>query len=228
MSVDTLTKCGACLGPFSLCRSIFSVGSDGGARRAARQPCPAPKKSPGVVFQGAVWCGSVATLVADPPFTRPALKKCFSSWSLHPPHPGARQPALRPPTPYHQTRDFSGQWSWRQVPPWVWQRRLPLVWVPGLHGPCRAWCGVGSPEKGGSGAFLKSSCRSKSAGSVHVAKGSNWPLPTTPRIGTLAGAHRTSVVSVGHGYPPSVRAIRPGCRVGRQKLNTDRAPPDLF
>ena len=52
VSVDTLTKCGACLGPFSLCRSIFSVGSDGGARRAARQPCPAPKKNvPGWCFR---------------------------------------------------------------------------------------------------------------------------------------------------------------------------------
>ena len=95
MSVDTLTKCGACLGPFSLCRSIFSVGSDGGARRAARQPCPAPKKCPGVVFQGAVWCGSVATLVADRPFTRPALKRCFSL-VLPAPSPSGR-PSARPP-----------------------------------------------------------------------------------------------------------------------------------
>ena len=103
MSVDTLTKCGACLGPFSLCRSIFSVGSDGGARRAARQPCPAPKKCPGVVFQGAVWCGSVATLVADPPFTRPALKRCFSLVLPAPSpsgRPSARPPPAHPPPPH--------------------------------------------------------------------------------------------------------------------------------
>ena len=79
-----------------------------GRRRATRcaPTVPSARKCYVVVFQSAVWCGSVTTLVADPSFTRPALKRCFSLVLPAPSpsgRPSARPPPAHPPPP-HQGR----------------------------------------------------------------------------------------------------------------------------
>ena len=67
-----------------------------GRRRATRcaPTVPSARKCYVVVFQSAVWCGSVTTLVADPSFTRPTLQRYFSLPIRAPVSP----PSARPPT----------------------------------------------------------------------------------------------------------------------------------
>ena len=142
-----------------------------GRRRATRcaPTVPSARKCYVVVFQSAVWCGSVTTLVADPSFTRPALKRCFSL-VLPAPSPSGR-PSARPP-PAHPLPPNPGLF-----------RNVELATGPSMGVAATAAVGLGARiawavpcvvRRGESGKgwirglFEKSSCRSKSAGSVHV------------------------------------------------------------